>query len=54
MQDTPDSEGQSEYDHLSQLSGKDFDRQYANDMVQDHQQDIANSSRKPAADRIPI
>ncbi len=32
---------QMTYDHLSKLSGDAFDRAYAKDMVQDHQQDIA-------------
>jgi putative membrane protein len=33
---------QATYDHLSKLSGDAFDRAYAKDMVQDHQQDIAD------------
>ena len=55
---------QMTYDHLSKLSGDAFDRAYAKDMVQDHQQDIAafktearsgkNSSIKEfASDTLP-
>lgn len=34
-------EDQATYDKLSKLSGSDFDKAYAQDMVQDHQKDIA-------------
>jgi putative membrane protein len=42
------------YDRLSQLSGPEFDRAYSQEMVKDHQKDIAefkhgeNSAQKPA------
>ena len=53
VSDAPDSEGQAEYDRLSQLSGKDFDRAYANDMVQDHQQDIAKFKQEAGSGQNP-
>lgn len=34
-------EDQATYDKLSKLSGLDFDKAYAQDMVQDHQKDVA-------------
>ena len=36
-----DKKDQATYDHLSSLSGKDFDEAYARDMVNDHVKDIA-------------
>jgi putative membrane protein len=35
-----DSDGQSEYDKLSGLSGKEFDKEYIDDMVNDHTKDL--------------
>jgi putative membrane protein len=37
---------QSTYDRLSKLSGADFDRAYAQDMVKDHQQDLEAFQRE--------
>ena len=38
---TMDSKDQAEYNKLSKLSGTEFDKAYAKDMVQDHEKDIA-------------
>jgi putative membrane protein len=38
---TLDSKDQGTCDSLSRLSGKDFDKAYAQEMVKDHQQDVA-------------
>jgi putative membrane protein len=49
-----DTKDQLEYDRLSKLSGTDFDRAYARDMLDDHQLDIsafqkeANSGTDPS------
>jgi putative membrane protein len=37
---------QATYDRLSKLSGADFDRAYAQDMVKDHQQDLRDFQRE--------
>jgi putative membrane protein len=37
---TLDAEDQAVYDHLAKLSGEEFDRAYARDMVRDHQGDV--------------
>jgi putative membrane protein len=56
---------QATYDRLSKLSGTDFDRAYAQDMVRDHQQDLRDFQREAnngndaaikafAADTVPM
>jgi putative membrane protein len=40
------SKDQATYDRLSKLSGSDFDRAYAQDMVKDHQQDLRDFQRE--------
>jgi putative membrane protein len=47
-------EDQATYDRLSSMSGAEFDKAYAQDMVQDHQKDMPSSSRKLVAGRIRI
>ncbi len=37
---------QANYDRLSKLSGADFDRAYAQDMVKDHEQDLRDFQRE--------
>lgn len=44
---------QSTYDKLSKLSGEEFDRAYARDMVKDHQSDIASFKQEAANGRDP-
>jgi putative membrane protein len=51
----PNPKQKAMYDHLSKLSGPQFDRQFARDMVTDHKQDISKfqkeaKSRGPLAD----
>ncbi|MDQ6708895.1 MAG: DUF4142 domain-containing protein [Acidobacteriota bacterium] len=41
-----DAKDQAIYDRLSKLSGADFDRAYARDMVRDHKQDIAEFQKE--------
>ena len=40
------SKDQATFDRLSKLSGVDFDRAYAQDMVKDHQQDLRDFQRE--------
>jgi putative membrane protein len=40
------AKGEANYDRLSKLSGADFDRAYAQDMVTDHQQDLRAFQRE--------
>ena len=41
-----DKEDQANYDRLSKLSGKEFDREYVNLMVDDHQKDVSEFKRE--------
>jgi putative membrane protein len=62
---TVSSKDQQTYDRLARLNGSDFDRAYAEDMVQDHEKDVhefqnqANNGKNPsirafAAQTIPM
>jgi putative membrane protein len=42
-------DAQQAYDKLSGLSGSDFDREFVNHMVQDHQKDIADFTKEAEA-----
>lgn len=42
-------DAQQAYDKLSQLSGADFDREFVNHMVDDHQKDIADFTKEADA-----
>jgi putative membrane protein len=42
----PNKKQTTMYDHLSQLSGTQFDRQFAQDMVTDHKQDIGKFQKE--------
>jgi putative membrane protein len=42
-------EDQETYDHLSQLHGAQFDKEYAQDMVTDHQKDIADFQKEASS-----
>ena len=44
---------QATYDKLSKLSGEEFDRAYARDMVKDHQNDISAFQREADSGRDP-
>ena len=51
----PSAKQKKMYDHLSSMSGQDFDRQFAQEMVTDHKQDIGKfekqaKSKGPLAD----
>jgi putative membrane protein len=42
----PNAKQKKMYDHLSSLSGRQFDRQFAQDMVNDHKQDIGKYQKE--------
>lgn len=45
-------EDQDTYDGLSQLHGAQFDKEYAQDMVKDHQKDIADFQKEASSGKI--
>lgn len=51
--DQPTTEAQDEYDKLAKLKGADFDNEFAQYMVKDHQQDIATFKDEAAAKNGP-
>jgi putative membrane protein len=48
-----DPKDQATYNRLAALNGEAFDRAYMRDMVQDHQQDIAEFKREAASGADP-
>ncbi len=48
-----DAKDQATYDHLSKLSGTEFDRAYMRDMVRDHQMDINEFRREGQTAKNP-
>lgn len=48
-----DGKDQATYDRLSKMHGAEFDRAYMNDMVKDHQTDIAEFNREANHGRRP-
>jgi putative membrane protein len=46
-------EDQDTYDQLSQLHGAQFDKEYAQDMVKDHQKDIADFQKEASSGKNP-
>ena len=50
----PDSKDQAEQRRLSSLRGAAFDSTYAQDMVRDHQQDVAEFQREVQSGKDPV
>ena len=50
---TPNREEQATYNRLSNLGGADFDRAYAQTMIEDHQKDIAAFKKEAATGQNP-
>jgi putative membrane protein len=48
LPDSLSAKDQATYDSLSKLSGTDFDKAYAHDMVKDHREDIAEFKSESA------
>lgn len=48
-----DPKDEAKYDSLSKLSGRQFDKAYARDMVKDHEQDIAEFRREATNGQKP-
>lgn len=48
-----DREDQTTYERLSKLSGTDFDKAYAHDMVADHEKDITEFKQEAEAGKTP-
>lgn len=48
-----DAEGKKMQDELSKKSGKDFDKAYINDMVEDHEKDVAEFQKESTAAQDP-
>ena len=44
-----DKDAKQSYEKLSKLSGPDFDRAYAQDMVKDHKKDVAEFQKEASA-----
>ena len=51
--DKLDSRNQATVDRLSKLSGKDFDKAYINDMVEDHQKDVTEFQKASSSAQDP-
>ena len=48
-----DADAEKTQDELSKKSGKDFDKSYINDMVKDHEKDVAEFQKKSTAAKDP-
>jgi putative membrane protein len=48
-----DAEHKAKHDELSKKSGKDFDQAYMDDMVKDHEKDVAEFEKESTAARDP-
>src|SRR5947199_64243 len=51
--DGHDDDAKKTQDELSKKSGKDFDKSYINDMVKDHEKDVAEFQKKSTAAQDP-